>query len=337
MKHNILFPSFKRLKDVISRLEVDGLTINDGGSIAAFCSEHFRKLFAASYKSDDAWFQALHESLQHTPPLLDSQMADACEKSMSEEEVFMALKSLKNGKAPSLDGITKEFVMAFWPLLKNLVLDVCNEVWKDQKMPYTFKLGKIKLIPKSDVPRCIGDWRPITMMSIIYKIFAKQIAMGFADDTFIFARVDNQNIRCILETLAPFSEASSLKINTKKSAIVNISAKQFQSLKWEGPRFEKGIDVPIKDKLAWVLCRVKCKMEKWIAPQWPLHARIKIVQTFMQSYIMYYLLLLDWKKSQLHAFDRLLKNFLWNKKHSRALVLSSWQYVCQPRVKVQGG
>ncbi|KAH7302783.1 hypothetical protein KP509_23G086800 [Ceratopteris richardii] len=74
-------------------------------------------------------------------------------------------------------------------------------------------------------------------------------------------------------------------------------------------------------------------MEKWNAAQWPLHARIKIVQTFMQSYIMYYLLLMDWKKSELQAFDRLLKNFLWNKKHSRALVLSSWQYVCQPRDK----
>ncbi|KAH7353107.1 hypothetical protein KP509_19G078500 [Ceratopteris richardii] len=130
----------------------------------------------------------------------------------------------------------------------------------------------------------------------------------------------------------------------KKSALINISVRQFQSLKWEGPKIEKGIifrhlgyplgiDVSIKDKLACVLCRVKCKMDKWIAPQWPLHTRIKIVQAFMQSYIMYYLLLLDWKKNQLSIFDGMLKNFLWNKKHSRALVLSSWEYVCQPRDK----
>ncbi|KAH7353105.1 hypothetical protein KP509_19G078400 [Ceratopteris richardii] len=171
------FLRFKCLKDAISHLEVDGAIIKDETSIVAIYSEHFRKLFSASYSSDDAWFQALHESLQYIPKSLDSQMAGACERSISKEEVYMALKSLKNGKAPGLGGITKEFVMAFWPLLKNLVLDVCNEIWKDQKISYSFKLGKIKLIPKLDVPRHIGDWRPITMMSIIHKLFAKVFAL----------------------------------------------------------------------------------------------------------------------------------------------------------------
>ncbi|KAH7306700.1 hypothetical protein KP509_22G026000 [Ceratopteris richardii] len=166
------FLRVKHLKDTISHLEVDGLIIYDGNAIHAICSKHFQNLFEASYKSDDTWFEALHASLAYTPQLLDSQLAATCERSITEEEVCMALHSLKNGKAPGLDGITKEFVTAFWPLLKNLVLDVCNEIWKDQKIPYRFKLGKIKLIPKLNVPRCIGDSKPITMMSIIYKIFA---------------------------------------------------------------------------------------------------------------------------------------------------------------------
>ncbi|KAH7431644.1 hypothetical protein KP509_08G058200 [Ceratopteris richardii] len=430
------FLRFKHLKDMISHLEVDGSIVNDGNAIAAICSEHFRNLFAASYKSDDAWFEALHASLAYTPQLLDSHMAASCEKTISEEEVFMALQSLKNGKAPGLDGIMKEFVMAFWPLLKNLVVDVCNEIWKDQKMPYSFKMGKIKLIPKMEVPRCVGDWRPITMMSIIYKIFSKvfalrlkciihkivhpsqigfsrliytpaqdsasqvelngrlsapfpiersvrqgcplspliyalasspmfylleakvnsqcihgislygvqQIAVAFVDDTFIFAKAERENIKNILDSLAPFSQASALKINMRKSVIINISAQKFQDIEWEGPKIERGIifmhlgyplgvGVPIKDKVHWVLRRVKCKMDKWFASEWPLHAMIRIVQAFMQPYVMYYLLLLDWKKNQLHIFDRMIKAFLWSKRHSRALVLSAWEYVCQPKDK----
>ncbi|KAH7424698.1 hypothetical protein KP509_11G019900 [Ceratopteris richardii] len=195
----------------------------------------------------------------------------------------MALQSLKNGKAPGLDGITKEFVMAFWPLLKNLILDVCNEIWRDQKMPYSFKMGKIKLIPKMEVPTRIGDWRPITMMSIIYKIFARVFAlrlkcivhkivhpsqMGFADDTFIFAKAERENIKKILDSLAPFSQASALKIKMRKSAIINISAQKFQAIEWEGPKIERGVifrhlgyplgvGVPIKDKVDWILHRVK--------------------------------------------------------------------------------
>ncbi|KAH7422257.1 hypothetical protein KP509_12G000600 [Ceratopteris richardii] len=48
---------------------------------------------------------------------------------------------------------------------------------------------------------------------------------------------------------------------------------------------------------------------------------------------MYYMLLLDWKKCHLYAFDCLIKNFLWNKAHNRALVLSSWDFICQPKSK----
>ncbi|KAH7425776.1 hypothetical protein KP509_11G070100 [Ceratopteris richardii] len=77
--------------------------------------------------------------------------------------------------------------------------------------------------------------------------------------------------------------------------------------------------------------KVKCKTGLWHASQWPLHARVKILQAFLQPYIMYYLLLLDLKKCHIKDFECLLKNFLWEKKHSRALVLSSWDFVCQPR------
>ncbi|KAH7424851.1 hypothetical protein KP509_11G028300 [Ceratopteris richardii] len=172
------FLRVKHFKDTISQLHLDGLVLNDGNFVAKTCSEHFKKLFGASYKSDEAWFDSLHESLRYTPQNVDSDMAAACEKNISEEEVYLALQSLRNGKAPGLDGITKEFVISFWPSIKNLVVQVCNEIWRDQKMPYSFKLGKIKLIPKRDIPKCIGDWRPITMMSIMYKIFAKVLHYG---------------------------------------------------------------------------------------------------------------------------------------------------------------
>ncbi|KAH7285106.1 hypothetical protein KP509_33G013100 [Ceratopteris richardii] len=342
------FLRFKHLKDTISHLEVDGSIVNDGNAIAEICSEHFRNLFAASYKSDDAWFEALHASLAYTPQLLDSHMAASCEKIISEEEVFMALQSLKNGKAPGLDGITKEFVIAFWPLLKNLV-----ELNGRLTAPFPIERSVRQSCPLSPL------FYALASSPMFYLLEAKvnsqcihgislhgvqQIAVGFADDTFIFAKAERENIKNILHSLAPFSQASALKINMRKSAIINISAQKFQDIEWEGPKIERGtifrhlgyplgVGVPIKDKVDWVLHRVKGKMDKWFASQWPLHARIRIVQAFMQPYVMYYLLLLDWKKNNLHIFHRLIKTFLWSKKHSRAFVLSSWEYVCKPKDK----
>ncbi|KAH7280123.1 hypothetical protein KP509_37G053000 [Ceratopteris richardii] len=104
----------KCAKSAISLLEFDGQTLRDGNSIADACTQHFGKLFASSDAMDDAWFSSLQESLAHTPRVLDSRAADVCEKYITEEEVFFVLTSLKNGKAPGMDGLTKEFILSFW-------------------------------------------------------------------------------------------------------------------------------------------------------------------------------------------------------------------------------
>ncbi|KAH7440824.1 hypothetical protein KP509_03G012500 [Ceratopteris richardii] len=161
--------------------------------------------------------------------------------------------------------------------------------------------------------------------------------------TLIFAKADKENVDNIIDTLVPFSEASGLYINRKKSALVDISAQDFQNIQWEGTKIEKGtvfrhlgyplgINVSNKDKIEWVMRKVQRKVSMWYSSQWPLHARIRIVQAFLQPYVMYYLLLLDWKTSHIRDFECLLKSFLWNKKHSRAMVLSACDYVCQPRI-----
>ncbi|KAH7285105.1 hypothetical protein KP509_33G013000 [Ceratopteris richardii] len=110
---------------------------------------------------------------------------------------------------------------------------------------------------------------------------------------FIFAKAEHENVQNIILTLKPFSN----------SALIDISARHFHSFIWEGPKIEKGtifrylgylfgLNVSTKDKIEWVLNR---------------------------PYVMYYLLLLDWKKCHLHVFEGLLKNFLWNKRHNKAL------------------
>ncbi|KAH7429581.1 hypothetical protein KP509_09G057200 [Ceratopteris richardii] len=171
-----------------------------------------------------------------------------------------------------------------------------------------------------------------------------QIAIGFADDTFIFAKAQDKNIHNILASLATFSEASVLKINMGKSALIDISVHHFDSLLGHGLNIRRGwifqhlgyplgTNVSFKDKMNWVFEKNKYKMELWNASHWPLHARIRIVQAFLQPYIMYYLLLLDWKKCHLHTFDGLVKKFQWTKKHNHALVISAWKYVYQPTLR----
>ncbi|KAH7422440.1 hypothetical protein KP509_12G008400 [Ceratopteris richardii] len=138
--------------------------------------------------------------------------------------------------------------------------------------------------------------------------------------------------------------ASSLIINMGKSSLINIFAQHFHFPSWQGHKIEcdiifrhlgypLGVNVSTKDQIQWVLCRIKSKLNSWHVAQWPLHIIIRIVQSFLQPYVMYYILLLDWKKCHLYAFDSLHKNFLWNKTHNRALVSSYWDFICEPKIK----
>ncbi|KAH7439428.1 hypothetical protein KP509_04G060300 [Ceratopteris richardii] len=132
----------------------------------------------------------------------------------------------------------------------------------------------------------------------------QHIGVGFADDTFIFAKACEDNLQNILASLNPFSEASTLNINMGKSTLINISVRHFHFPSWQGSKIERGV---IFHHLGYPL---GCN-----------------------PYIMYYLLLLDWKKCHLYIFDCFIKNFLWNKAHNRALVISSWDFICQPKSK----
>ncbi|KAH7433870.1 hypothetical protein KP509_07G090100 [Ceratopteris richardii] len=172
----------------------------------------------------------------------------------------------------------------------------------------------------------------------------QHIVVGFVDDTFFFAKVREENIQHILDSLTPFSQASSLITNMGNSGLINISARHLHFPSWQGRKIEcgiifrhlgypLGINVSTKDQIQWVLCKIKSKLNLWHAAQWPLHIRIRIVKSFLEPYIMYYILLLDWKKCHLYAFDCLIKNFLWNKAHNRALVSSSWDFICEPKSK----
>jgi hypothetical protein len=54
---------------------------------------------------------------------LNLEKSEALESELNPEEMFVALKIMKNGKSPGLDGFTTEFYKKFWSDLKYLLLD----------------------------------------------------------------------------------------------------------------------------------------------------------------------------------------------------------------------
>jgi len=59
-------------------------------------------------------------------PQLSDEQKTSIEGALTEEELTRALKRMKNGSSPGLDGITTAFIKFFWCNVKDMVLNSLN-------------------------------------------------------------------------------------------------------------------------------------------------------------------------------------------------------------------
>ena len=100
-----------------------------------------------------------------------------CEQDISENEILLSIKQLKNGKSPGTDGLTAEFYKFFWSDIKELLLESLKQSLRLGELSVEQKRGIITLIPKKNKNRLfLKNWRPISLLNVDYKILAKIFA-----------------------------------------------------------------------------------------------------------------------------------------------------------------
>jgi hypothetical protein len=92
------------------------------------------------------------------------------------EEVQKATKSLPTGKALGLDLIPTEFFQLFWDEVGPAVMELVKEVLSTGSLHPTLNTSRIALIPKVRDLSLITNYRPISLLSTLYKIIAKLLA-----------------------------------------------------------------------------------------------------------------------------------------------------------------
>ena len=91
-------------------------------------------------------------------------------------ELSDAIQGLANGKTPGPDGLPNEFYKSFSELLCPFLLRIWQETMFHGSLPASVNSGVIKLIHKRGEKNNINNWRPITCLNSIYKIFALVLA-----------------------------------------------------------------------------------------------------------------------------------------------------------------
>ena len=146
------------------------------------------------------------------PQITDSER-DRLEQPLTEKELHTALKNLKNNKCPGSDGLSVEFYQTFWDEINGYLHKSLFFAQEQGVLSTEQKRGIISLILKKDTDRLsLHHWRPITLLSVDYKILTKALALRlkriipdliFTDQTgYIAGRYIGTNLRTIEDIIS---------------------------------------------------------------------------------------------------------------------------------------
>jgi len=94
----------------------------------------------------------------------------------SEKEVKDALRKLPTNRSPGRDGVTYETLKINLNKLAPTLTAVFNVCIAHRRVPDEWKQGIITLVPKtSENSNNLDDWRPISLLSSVYKLFMSLI------------------------------------------------------------------------------------------------------------------------------------------------------------------
>jgi hypothetical protein len=91
----------------------------------------------------------------------------------SKREIVDAITAMKNGKATGPDNIPPVVLKADPYAAADIVLLLFHDIWQKEKLPKEWKEGIIIKVPnKGDLSQC-RNWRGVTLLVVISKIFNK--------------------------------------------------------------------------------------------------------------------------------------------------------------------
>ena len=98
------------------------------------------------------------------------------QKSITKSELLLALNRLKDNKSSGLDGVSSKLLKKIVVLAPSTFLDAFNECYLNGvQLDKSLKTAYIRLISKGGDPTILKNWRPITIISSINKLFCKII------------------------------------------------------------------------------------------------------------------------------------------------------------------
>ena len=158
----------------------NGRVITDEGEILSEIGKYYEKIYNNEEENktnfSDNDFDIFMSDL--VIPCLDKEQIEFCDRNFVLEDIAEAIKGMKNGSAPGLDGIPIEFYKIFFNQIQTVLFNCFMFSLEKEKLATSQQRGVLSLLHKGKgLSRDnLDNWRPLSLTNADYKILAKMIA-----------------------------------------------------------------------------------------------------------------------------------------------------------------
>ena len=160
----------KKQNTILGIYDKDGNWCGDQDSIAKAAISCFEEIYSTSFLSQ------IENVIDPIPAKVTNGMNSELSKAFTREEVVSALKQLHSTKSPGSDGMLALFFQKYWSIVginvSNMVLNVLNF----GMTLFEINRTNIALMPKTNNPQRMTDFRPISLSNVVYKLISKTIS-----------------------------------------------------------------------------------------------------------------------------------------------------------------
>ncbi|KAJ0527046.1 putative RNA-directed DNA polymerase [Helianthus annuus] len=161
--------NLRKASNRIHSLVVDGVEYSDPNLIKKKLKAAFKRQFSEPKRVRPVL--ALHGFRK-----LSSTEAKSVVSRFSKEEIKKAVWDCGGDKAPGPDGFTFKFVKKFWSFFEQYFFKIFQQFYSKPRITYGCNSSFIALIPKNRDPKEASDFRPISLIGMLYKVIAKVLA-----------------------------------------------------------------------------------------------------------------------------------------------------------------
>ena len=225
--------------------------------IEAVATEYFHHLFSSSNPEN------IDDTLRFITAAVNSDMNQQLLKIPNDEEIRQATFAINPEKAPGPDGMTNLFYQRFWSTIGPDICTMVRNFYETGELDERLNQTNICLIPKTDRPATMTEFRPISLCNVGYKIISKILSsrlkrilpelISETQSAFVAKRLITDNILVAQEMFHALRTNPSCK--EKFIAVKTDMSKAYDRVEW---RFMEALLLKFGFDHHWVGLIMKC-------------------------------------------------------------------------------